>query len=437
MTGTGTIVAHNVSPLGRLDIAGGGQVVVEGDLAFIGHMDPPHGTTIVDVSDPARPRPVARLEMPPHTHSHKVRVAGDIMVINNENTRRHLMAAGNRLPEERARLTGELGRPPTDAELARALNNYRAEDIPALIEAAAQGFDGGGIRIFDISDPSAPAETAFFKTGGNGVHRFDFDGHYAYLSTRMDGYQGNIVLIVDLADPAEPREVSRWWLPGQWTAGGEQPDWGDQRYECHHPLHFGDRLYVSYCMAGMIILDIADIAAPRRIGGYNYHPPFFKTHTIARMPFRLDGRDIAVVIDEQPPRPRPGQVPAFMWVFDVTDETDPRPLSAYTMSEADTPWKMGDLKPGDARFGAHQCHEKMTDSLVYVAWFRGGLRIVDIRDPARPVEVGYFIPKPGKGAPTVQSNDVFVDGRGRIYLLDRFAGLEILEYTGPPGQQAP
>jgi hypothetical protein len=126
-----------------------------------------------------------------------------------------------------------------------------------------------------------------------------------------------------------------------------------------------------------------------------------------------------------------------MWVFDVTDETAPQPLSAYTMSEDDIPWKLGNLKPGEARFGAHQCHEQMTDSLVYVAWFRGGLRIVDIRDPIQPEEIGYFIPPPGRDAPTVQSNDVFVDGRGRIYLFDRFEGLDILEYTGSPGQQAP
>ena len=436
MTETGAVVAHNVSPIGSLDIAGGGQVVVQGDLAFIGHIDPPHGTSILDVSDAARPKPLARLEMPLHTPSHQVRVAGDVMVINNENYTRHMKAAGAKIPEIRVRLEKSLGHPPTDAELADALGNYRAGDIPRIIEAAEMEFDGGGIRIYDISDPTAPAETAFHKTGGNGVHRFDFDGRYAYLSTRMEGYQGNIVLIVDLNDPAKPKEVSRWWLPGQWIAGGEQPDWGHQRFECHHPLRFGDRLYVSYCMAGMIILDISDIASPRRVSQYNYHPPFFKTHTCARMPFKLGGRDIAVAVDEQPPRPRPGQVPAFMWVFDVTDETDPQPLSAYTMSEDDTPWKLGDLTPGQARFGAHQCHERMTDSLVYVAWFRGGLRIVDIRDPSQPEEVGYFIHVPGKDAPTVQSNDVFVDPRGRIYLLDRFAGLEILEYTGPPGQQA-
>ncbi len=75
----------------------------------------------------------------------------------------------------------------------------------------------------------------------------------------------------------------------------------------------------------------------------------------------------------------------------------------------------------------------MCDSLVYTAWFRGGVRIHDIRDPRRPEEVGFFIPEPGPGQNSVQSNDVFVDDDGLIYLMDRLNGLDILKYNGPPG----
>ena len=70
-----------------LDIAGGGQVVLDGNTAYVGHMDPPHGTSVVDVADPANPRIVASIDIPPGLHSHKVRVANDIMVTNRERTR--------------------------------------------------------------------------------------------------------------------------------------------------------------------------------------------------------------------------------------------------------------------------------------------------------------------------------------------------------------
>jgi hypothetical protein len=44
--------------------------------------------------------------------------------------------------------------------------------------------------------------------------------------------------------------------------------------------------------------------------------------------------------------------------------------------------------------------------------------------------VGYFIADPGAGRKTVQTNDVDVDDRGLIYVLDRFQGLDIVEFTG-------
>src|SRR3954465_45316 len=70
--------------LARLDIPGGGQVVAEGGWAYVGHMRPPEGTSIIDVADPRRPRIVSQVSLPAHTHSHKVRAHGDIMLVNNE-----------------------------------------------------------------------------------------------------------------------------------------------------------------------------------------------------------------------------------------------------------------------------------------------------------------------------------------------------------------
>ena len=56
-------LAHRVKRLGHLDLPGSGQVVVQGRYAFLGHMEAPHGTTIVDVSDPRRPRVAAAISL--------------------------------------------------------------------------------------------------------------------------------------------------------------------------------------------------------------------------------------------------------------------------------------------------------------------------------------------------------------------------------------
>ena len=139
------------------------------------------------------------------------------------------------------------------------------------------------------------------------MHRFDFDGRYAYISPTMDGYVGNIMMILDLKDPAQPEEVGRWWMPGQWTAGGETPTWKGDAHRCHHPLRYGNRLYTSYWHGGFVILDIDDMSKPHFVSGLDWSPPFpWPTHTALRIPFKIESRDIMVVTDEDVRQARAG-----------------------------------------------------------------------------------------------------------------------------------
>ena len=59
-----------------------------------------------------------------------------------------------------------------------------------------------------------------------------------------------------------------------------------------------------------------------------------------------------------------------------------------------------------------------------------GFQIIDISNPHTLKEVAYFMPDVPPGAERVSSNDVTMDDRGLIYLLDRVRGLHILERTG-------
>lgn len=356
--------------LGGLDIPGGGQVVVAGDVAYVGHVDPPHGTSIIDVSDPRKPRLLARVEVPDErTHSHKVRVGNGLMLVNYESY-------------------------PFDAP-------------------ARPGFQGG-LKIFDVTTPARPREITFYKTAGIGAHRFDFDGRYVFLSTELVGFIGNITLVLDLADPSQPREVSRWWLPGQWVAGGEQPSWQGTAFRTHHALRFGDRLYVSCWQGGFAIVDITDISRPRTI--VRSPSPFgFPVHTLVP----LDDRHV-VVVDEGY-NDAGEAVPAFLWIADMTSADGPEVVGRHEIA----PPYAG--APGF--WGAHQPHERIIDGLAFVAWFGHGLRVVDLTEPRRPVEVGAFVPERQPGQSAVMSNDVFVDQRRRVYLADRLGGLDILEWS--------
>ncbi len=408
-------LARNIRRLGGLDIAGGGQVVVQDGYAFIGHMKPPMGTSIIDVRDPANPKVVAHVEPPDQwSHTHKVRVAGDLMITNVEMDRRHFLRKGERIAGLR-----EKGM--DDGQIADEMG-VTLSDIPVLEEALERGYHSGGFRVWDISDKSAPKLLSYMKTHGFGVHRFDMDENYAYISTEMEGYVGNILVNFDLSDPANPKEVSRWHMPGQHVAAGETPTGKGYSHRLHHAMRVGDELWAAVWHAGYRVLDASDITQPRQIGSYIYPEAIPEpTHTVMPLEQTINGRRYAVAIDEEHDH-LPGRLHGFIWIMDVTDIENMEPVAAWDLSERASPW-VGE--PG-VRFGAHQFREKLDGTLVYATWFAGGLRVLDLADPLLPVEVAHFMPEFPKGrAP--QSNDVDVDENGLIYLLDRNNGLDILE----------
>jgi hypothetical protein len=428
-------LARNVTRLSHLDLPGAGQVYVAGKYAYVGHITNKEGlgTSILDISDPGKPNLVSQVPVgDASSHSHKARVIGDIMIVNAEQNMTAIGRKADELPGLRKSLTAALGRPPTYAELAEKLG-VSESDIPAVEALEKKPYDHGGFKIYDIADRSKPKLIAHQRTHGRGVHRFDMDADYAYISTEMPGYIGNILVNYDIRNPAKPEEVSRWWLPGQHLAGGEKPTWQGRQHRLHHALRQGDTMWAGMWHGGVRIIDVSDIRKPRTVGAYNYHPPFPEpSHTFMPVP-DIKGRKIAVAIDEEDHAQsaeemakRRGRPHACLWVFDVTDRAEIKPLSVYEVSELDSPWSRA--TPG--RFGAHQFQEHMKggDTLVYCAWFAGGLRIVDIADPSAPREVGHYIPEPASGKACPQSNDVDVDERGLIYLGDRYNGFDILEF---------
>ncbi|HEY7943461.1 MAG TPA: hypothetical protein VIH15_03045, partial [Casimicrobiaceae bacterium] len=56
--------------------------------------------------------------------------------------------------------------------------------------------------------------------------------------------------------------------------------------------------------------------------------------------------------------------------------------------------------------------------------FNGGLRAYDISNAYQPKEIAAFVPPAPANSPVgaVQLNDVYVDEREVIYVVDRFSG---------------
>ena len=360
------------------DCAGGGQVSVEKNIAAIGHQRWPEATSLVDVSDPRRPKHLSTIaDMPEFTHCHKVRMHGDIMLVNYEPMT-------------------HLGSTPA-------------------------GFVGG-LGVYDISKPEKPRKLEHWAC--NGVHRFTFDGRYAYISPQLKGFVGNIVVILDLKNPERPEEVGRWWQPGQWIDGGETATWEIREPElvprCHHPIRLGDHLYTSYWHGGGHILDIADMARPKLVSSLSWSPPFpWPTHTLLPIPFPIRGRRYMLVADEDAIPKFYGPGP-YLWMVDITDLRHPAAVSSFDAAPSDDPKR-------HTHTGLHQPDETVRGTEIPVAWHEHGLRIIDISDPHCLRDVAHFIPPVPQGSSRVQTNDVCSDDRGLIYIIDRVRGMHIVE----------
>jgi hypothetical protein len=385
--GTAPRASSNVRHLSRMELPGGGQVVIQGQYAFVGHQHKPDGTTILDISDPRKPKIVSKLMTShPSSHSHKVRVVGDIMLINSEYEPGH--GAGTR------------------------------HDYPM-----------GGFHIFDVKDKTNPKLITFVKTHGKGVHRFDVDETYCYMSTEMEGFIGNILVIYDIRNPSKPVEVGRWWMENQNTAAGDTPHPKRTEHRLHHAMRCGNEMYAGCWASGVSIIDVSNISKPRTLSRYEYDPACPEpTHTFLKVPFQIGGRSIAVSTEEERGNrgPDAGKPHAPLRTWDVTDPTKPKLLYSHHVPHSASPYD------GNAvRFGAHQLREKVDkDCLLYVTWFAAGLRIVDISDPANPRERGYFIPKPGDGVKAPLTNDVYKDDRGLLFVTDKERGMDVIEFTG-------
>ena len=410
----------NTKLLSETDLEGRGdgfQMAKKGDYLYYCHMFS-CGFSVVDVKDPTKPEVVKFIPSgTPHAWNIKCRAQGNLLLMAQEWNFFEPFTYSIR--------EGEKNFVPAGQD-----NNGPKEPIQS------------GIKIYDISKPAEPKLLSFFKTGwyskeqggGNVNHRFSFDGHYAYLSASSPGYEDGILLIVDLSNPKEPKEVSKWWVPGMWTAGGERPWWpayADRRGpRLHLAIGDGDRCYTAWFGLCGAILDISNIKRPTLISQFIYDMGG-QNHTF--MPIK--DRKFAIYVDEW----------WHTYMLDISDEKYPKVVGMFPKAPREF-LKRGTLRAnGIVGPSIHNIHENYpgpdslrSDDVIYGACGPAGVRIYDTSDPYRIEEIGYYVP----GTPKAQcdprgplywgvdTEDVWVDNKGLIYLSDYNGGLQIVEFKG-------
>ncbi len=407
--------ARNMRLIGHSDQAGradGQQIMVHRGHAYIGHVCS-RGFSIIDVRDPSRPRPVGYVANPPNTWSLHLQVHDDLLLLVHA---RDMFA---------------------QPEMADERNYYKPKPDFHAHETHAERNWSAGMAVYDISVPDQPRQIGFMPVDGGGLHRIWYvGGRWAYASALFDGFTDYILITIDMADPTRPRIAGRFWLPGMNFGAGETSNWPLEfgRYGLHHAVVDGDIAYCAWRDGCLVVVDVSDRANPRQIVHRTWAPPFGGgTHNCLPLP----DRDLLVVLDETVlDNGEDGFKP--IWMFDNRIKSNPISIATFPVPDDRDYIAVG------GHFGPHNIHENrpgsfVSSDLIFATYQNAGVRVYDIRDPFRPVEVGALVPPapaklvdPRPGRPVVlHSADVFVDRAGLIYCTDwSGAGLHIMEYGG-------
>jgi hypothetical protein len=398
-----------------------------------------NGTSIVDVTDPQRPRYLVHVPGPSG-----VGEAGGAQMVR--------VCKGQHLPR------------------ANRDKVYMLRATPSAHE------------IYDVTVPENPVLVTTVVSGLRDTHKNWWECHTGIgllVSGVPDWRTTRHLQVFDLSDPLNPVFIRNFGLVGQ-----EPGSTGPVPTSLHGPISLGDRVYMAHGTNANGILQILDrkkllegdpaVPAATRFDptpanllypqlGILYMSPTngvhtgFPIHGMAVPDFaenRLGKvRDIVVISNEAIGN-ECRENRQMVYIADVTTPDRSQVVANYQVPESS-----GDFCPPNeatppsqkrgGRFGTHSSHENMNApfhaKLMVFAWFNAGVRVADIRDPWTAKEVAFFIPRTNANADVrcsapdvapncprpIQTNNVEADDRGLIYAVDRANnGLHILQLTG-------
>jgi len=221
-----------------------------------------------------------------------------------------------------------------------------------------------GLRIVDVSNPTTPFETGFYNTPGHALN-VAIAGNYAYLA---DLYYG--LRIIDISSPVNPTERGVYYANATGVAVS------------------GTYAYITNGY-GLEVIDVSDPLNPTKVGVCDRWV-YANNVTVAR--------GYAYIADCW----------SGLRVVDISDPTDPIEVGFYETSG----------NPLDVTVVGRYVYVAEGPTFHSGQYVSGGLRVVDISDPANPIEIGFY----NTGA----ASDVAVT-RGYAHVADR-GGLFILRY---------
>ncbi|MFC3478131.1 LVIVD repeat-containing protein [Halobacterium litoreum] len=349
---------ESYEPLGSVALEGTKEVVVgdDGTTAYAATTD---GFAVVDVSDPANPEVLSKAsslladrESGPMSGIYDVKVDGDTLAV------------------------------------VGPANPTREDTLQ-------------GMALYDVSDPELPERVAFHETD-YAIHNSYLHDGVAYLTALSydnvadpEQQARNPVVMVDISDPANPEELSRW------SIADHDEGWLDIFYypRSNHDVYVqGDTLYIAHWDAGTWLVDVSDPQNPTYINDFGHYAledlrERSRSELIAEGTEK-PGNSHYVAVNDDATLLASG---AESWDVEETEEIGaPGGIDLWDISDPQNPEKLsfieGPPTPDPTRGGVWTTSHNFDfhGDRLYTSWYRGGVKIHDVSDPANPEQIAWW-----------------------------------------------
>ncbi len=314
--------------------------------------------------------------------------------------------------------------------------SMRVNQARGLI-AAGQGSPGTEPAFVDVYDLTEDCRTPVMKFSGPlGIfgHESAFapDGKTFYVT----GTAAPTLTAIDLTNPSSPGIA--WVAPGKMFHGMNVSDDGNTLYAAD----------AGNGRRGLTILDVTQVQN-RTLNPTVTEISRLTWPTVSipqnADPFTIDGHPYLLEIDEYNSRTLNGGTsydPTSLIgagrIIDIADPKKPFVVSNLRLAVHETEARKGDEKSdpgassGTQGYAGHYCAlpTRVNPTVVGCSMIASGLRLFDIRDVTKPVEVGYFN-KPSTGGGFAMSAPAYVPERNEIWYTDGNTGFYALKLSGP------
>ncbi|PPA70956.1 LVIVD repeat-containing protein [Jeotgalibacillus proteolyticus] len=288
----------------------------------------------------------------------------------------------------------------------------------------------GGFLLYDVTDPYEPKKLGFWETYSNtsGTHELYLasqgDRTLVFTSNPYADYYSHgeqkDFQIVDVTDPANPETIWQFdprilpEVPNSFNGYNWTDTHGKSRAVFNHSVMTDNNAqyaYVSMWDLGTIIFDIKDPENPVYLGRTDFASDQQGSAHSAAL---AQGGNVLIETREvyQPKRAGFEESYGYTRIFDIKDKKNPKLLSEFKTDLTDK------VEAGNT-FSNTVHDPKVQGNTLYLSHYAGGVYTVDISNPAKPVQIGQYVPD------QADVWGVFVD-RNYVLASDMGQGLKVL-----------